>query len=94
MHIRRNIARRRFLQGIGGSFLALPLLDAHSANGSIAPPKRITATGVFYGFVPENFHPQQTGSEFKAPLLLKSLEPFRTGLHRLFRTRSQPDWRT
>ena len=77
MHIRRNIARRRFLQGIGGSFLALPLLDAHSANGSIDPPKRITATGVFYGFVPENFHPQQTGSEFEAPLLLKSLEPFR-----------------
>ena len=77
MLIRKNIARRRFLQGIGGSFLALPLLDAHSANGSIAPPKRITATGVFYGFVPENFHPQETGSEFKAPLLLKSLEPFR-----------------
>ena len=77
MHIRKNIARRRFLQGVGGSFLALPILDAHSDNGSIAPPKRITATGVFYGFVPENFHPQETGSEFKAPLLLKSLEPLR-----------------
>jgi hypothetical protein len=65
MYIRKNIARRRFLQGIGGSF-ALPLLDAHSANGSVAPPKRITATGVFYGFVPENFHTKQTGSEFIA----------------------------
>jgi len=77
MHIRKNIARRRFLQGIGGSFLALPLLEAHSSNGTLVPPKRITATGIFYGFVPENFHPQEIGKDYTCPPLLKPLEPFR-----------------
>ena len=77
MHIRKNIARRRFLQGIGGSFFALPLLEAHSSNGTLVPPKRITATGIFYGFVPENFHPQETGRNYTCPPLLKPLEPFR-----------------
>ena len=77
MYSHKKIGRRRFLQGIGGSFLALPLLNVHSFNGNFVTPKRITATGVFYGFVPENFHPQQTGSDYESPLLLKSLEPFR-----------------
>ena len=77
MHLRKNIDRRRFLQGIGGSFLALPLLEAHSVSGILTPPKRITATGIFYGFVPENFHPKETGSDFTTPLLLKSLDPHR-----------------
>ena len=77
MYSHKKIGRRRFLQGIGGSFLALPLLNVHSLNANFVTPKRITATGVFYGFVPENFHPQQTGSDYESPLLLKSLEPFR-----------------
>ncbi len=78
MLIRRKIARRRFLQGIGGSFLALPLLEVHSASGGFLPPKRITATGIFYGFVPQNFHPERIGPDFEAPLLLKPLEPHRS----------------
>ena len=77
MHLRKNIDRRRFLQGIGGSFLALPLLEAHSVSGILTPPKRITATGIFYGLVPENFHPKETGVDVTTPLLLKSLDPHR-----------------
>jgi len=69
--------RRRFLHGMGGSLLALPLLEANSAPGRVAPPKRIVATGVFYGFVPENFHPKDTGQNYDSPLLLKPLDPFR-----------------
>ena len=57
--------------------LALPLLEANSAPGRVSPPKRITATGVFYGFVPENFHPKDTGQNYDSPLLLKPLDPFR-----------------
>ena len=52
MLIKKHIARRRFLQGMGGSILALPLLEANSAPTSLLPPKRITATGIFYGLVP------------------------------------------
>ena len=77
MLIKRKRTRRRFLQGFGGSLLALPLLEANSASGTFASPKRITATGIFYGFVPQNFHPQQTGRNFQSPLLLKPLESHR-----------------
>lgn len=77
MLIKRKRTRRRFLQGLGGSLLALPLLEANSASGTFASPKRITATGIFYGFVPQNFHPQQTGRNFQSPLLLKPLESHR-----------------
>lgn len=77
MLIKRKRTRRRFLQGFGGSLLALPMLEANSASGTFASPKRITATGIFYGFVPQNFHPQQTGRNFQSPLLLKPLESHR-----------------
>ena len=77
MLIKRKRTRRRFLQGFGGSLLALPLLEANSASVTFASPKRITATGIFYGFVPQNFHPQQTGRNFQSPLLLKPLESHR-----------------
>jgi hypothetical protein len=62
---------------MGGSLLALPLLEANSAPGSVSPPKRITATGIFYGLVPQHFHPEQAGPHYNAPLLLRPLEPFR-----------------
>mgnify|MGYP003682716445 CR=1 FL=1 len=77
MLIKRHIARRRFLQGLGGSMIALPLLEANAESSSLTPPKRITASGVFYGFVPENFHPQEIGKQFQSPLLLKPLESLR-----------------
>jgi hypothetical protein len=75
--MRNSIHRRRFLQGMGGSLLALPLLEANSISKVATPPKRIVATGVFYGFVPENFHPKDTGQNYESPLLLKPLDPFR-----------------
>ncbi len=72
-----QINRRRFLRGLGGSFLALPLLEATAQSTDDAIPKRITATGIFYGLVPQHFHPAQVGANFQAPILLKPLEPFR-----------------
>ena len=61
---------------MGGSFLALPLLEITAAATPVIP-KRITATGIFYGLVPQHFHPAEEGSNFQAPTLLKPLEPFR-----------------
>ena len=75
--MRDFLHRRRFLQGLGGSFLALPLLEADSPRGGFVPPRRITATGIFYGLVPQHFHPAKTGAGFEAPVLLQPLEPFR-----------------
>lgn len=37
----------------------------------------MTATGIFYGLVPQHFHPGETGPNFQAPRLLKPLEPHR-----------------
>ena len=71
-----HIDRRRFLRGLGGSFLALPLLETTAVANSVIP-KRITATGIFYGLVPQHFHPAEEGSNFQTPRLLKPLEPFR-----------------
>ena len=67
MFTKKLIARRRFIQGLGGSMLALPLLEANSVNGSLVSPKRITATGIFYGLVPAHFPPKETGEEFQSP---------------------------
>ena len=61
---------------MGGSFLALPLLEITAAATPVIP-KRMTATGIFYGLVPQHFHPAEEGSNFQAPTLLKPLEPFR-----------------
>lgn len=77
MLINKQYTRRHFIRGLGGSFLALPLLEANSAGGSTAPPKRITATGVFYGLIPEHFRPLDIGPNYETPLLLKPLSPFR-----------------
>jgi hypothetical protein len=72
-----QINRRRFLRGLGGSFLALPLLEATANSAGAVIPKRITATGIFYGLVPQHFHPAEVGPNFQTPRLLKPLEPFR-----------------
>ena len=36
MLIKRKHTRRRFLQGFGGSLLALPLLEANSSSGILS----------------------------------------------------------
>ena len=61
---------------MSGASLALPILEVAAAAAPVIP-KRITATGIFYGLVPQHFHPAEEGSNFHAPRLLKLLEPFR-----------------
>ncbi len=70
--------RRRFLHGVGGSLLALPLLDVHAASGTASsPPKRLVATGIFFGLMPHYFHPEKSGRDYETPRLLKPLERHR-----------------
>ena len=92
--MRNSMHRRRFIQGVGGSLLALPLLEAHSIPGKVSPPKRLTATGIFYGFVPENFHPEETGKNYASLSPSQTPRSFPQGLHGFFGARSQPQWRT
>ena len=68
--------RRKFLYGASGAALALPLLNINAEN-SESPPKRLVATGIFYGLMPHLFHPQETGGNYEMPRLLKPLEHLR-----------------
>lgn len=73
------INRRHFLRGAGAS-LALPSLEcmgAEGGSGSSAPPQRFLAIHVALGMLPNAFFPKETGRDYSAPELLKTLEPLR-----------------
>ena len=89
--MRNSICRRRLFRA--WRLLARPALAERFKPTTAFPPKRIVATGIFCGFVPENFHPKETGKNYASPLLLKpSILSGRTT--RFFGTRSQPKRRT
>ena len=68
------IDRRTLLRGSGGAAIGLPLLEAMGSSGEQAATKRLVATGIFYGLVPEHFHPKQVGRNYDLPRLLKALK--------------------
>ena len=73
----KTVGRRRFLQGAGGSLLALPLLEINAADSNPAPPKRLTATGIFFGLMPHYFHPEKVGRDYEMTRLLEPLASHR-----------------
>ena len=73
----KTIDRRRFLHGVGGSLLALPLLESNAANSGVTSPKRLTATGIFYGLMPHYFHPKKVGRGYEMTRLLEPLASHR-----------------
>lgn len=68
--------RRKFLKGIGGATLVLPLLEL-SGKDSEVPPTRMVASAIFYGLIPQYFHPQKVGRDYEMPKVLKHLQPHR-----------------
>jgi hypothetical protein len=75
--LKKNICRRTFLKGSGGALMLLPFLEANANQKENSVPKRIVATGIFFGLMPHLFFPDKTGSEYKTPELLKPLEKHR-----------------
>ena len=80
-----QIGRRHFLRGVGGSALFLPYLDAMAANAAVSSetddvPKRMVCIGNNFGYVPHLFFPEQTGTDYQMPDLLKPLEKHRSDL--------------
>ncbi|MEM7146450.1 MAG: DUF1552 domain-containing protein [Verrucomicrobiota bacterium] len=74
-------SRRRFLRGIGGAVMTLPLLETFADERAIdRPPMRMAISGVYYGFIPEYFFPTETGETYRMPRLLRSLAPHREQL--------------
>ena len=82
MSRRMPLNRRTFLQGAGVS-LALPMLEAMCpysnafASGLAGPAKRMVIFTNAFGMYPPDFFPQETGSGYKMPQLLKPLERHR-----------------
>ena len=73
--------RREFLRGLGIA-IALPAFEsrcvAQPKMGSAA--KRFVCVSPSYGMNPAGFFPEQTGSDYQMPALLKALEPHRDEL--------------
>ena len=68
------INRRNFLRGVGVS-LALPSLESlQAATASKSSARRFVCVSPNYGMNPGGFFPEQTGSDYVMPTLLKPLE--------------------
>jgi len=76
----KPINRRTLLCGAGGVAIGLPLMEAMaSASRFISAPKRMVATGIFYGLIPEHFHPTKVGADYEMPRLLQPLKQHKDG---------------
>ena len=76
------IPRRNVLRGLGIA-IALPgfaSLKAESVNGSNRSTRRFVCVSPNYGMNPAGFFPTETGSEYRMPDLLQSLEAHRESL--------------
>lgn len=73
----KAVDRRRFLRGAGGSLLALPLLESTATDSGAVSPKRMTATGIYYGLMPHYFHPEQVGRDYEMTRVLEPLASHR-----------------
>lgn len=74
--------RRNFLRGLGVS-IALPAFESlHAAteHRSRAQAQRFVCVSPNYGMYPGGFFPEQTGSDYEMPALLRSLESHRREL--------------
>jgi hypothetical protein len=75
-----NLDRRNFLRAVGIS-IALPAFESLprlvAAGSTAVPPKRMVCIGNEFGMYPEAFWPQQFGTDFALPSLLKPLEKHR-----------------
>lgn len=77
-----SIPRRNVLRGLGIA-IALPgfaSLKAESVNGSNRSTRRFVCVSPNYGMNPAGFFPTETGSEYRMPDLLQSLEAHRESL--------------
>ena len=69
-----TLNRRNFLRGVGVS-LALPSLESlHAATAPKSSARRFVCVSPNYGMNPGGFFPEQTGSDYAMPTLLKPLE--------------------
>lgn len=69
-----TLNRKSVLRGLGGSFMALPYLEAMSSQEIKKIPKRMAIVCNGLGFVPSRFFPEQQGLDYKSPTLIEPLD--------------------
>ena len=77
-----NIRRREFLRGLGVA-ITLPAFESlcsATENTTDHVARRLVCVSTNYGMNPGGFFPEQTGTEYAMPLLLKPMEPHRRDL--------------
>ena len=73
------IDRRHFLRGLGGVCLALPAFESlRGAQSGKAKAKRFVCVAPNYGMYPGSFFPEQTGTDYAMPSILKPMERHRS----------------
>ncbi|MDF1812214.1 MAG: DUF1552 domain-containing protein [Verrucomicrobiales bacterium] len=65
--------RRKFIKGLGGAALALPMLESTALAGQ-APPKRLLIAGNPFGAHPDYFFPKEFGRDIELSPTLKSMD--------------------
>jgi len=81
--MKKHLPRRSFLRSALGTMVALPFLDAMiPALSAQATPRPLRFGAVYLpnGVQPEQWHPDETGSDFEFKPIMKPLEPYRENL--------------
>ncbi len=92
---KKHLSRRTVLKGAGAA-IALPLLDAMTpaatarAQSAAAAPPRLVFVGFPHGAIMDRWSPQQTGTGFEMPPILKPLGKFREQLTIVSGLRNKP----
>ena len=70
------ISRKTFIKGLAGLSL-FPFLEANAANKAPSKFKRMMFVSTPFGMIPQFFKPKQSGKNYKAPRVLKTIDQLR-----------------
>ena len=70
------ISRKTFIKGLTGLSL-FPFLEANAANKAPSKFKRMLFVSTPFGMIPQYFKPKESGTNYKAPKVLKTIDHLR-----------------
>ena len=79
---KKALSRRTMLRGLGGTALALPVLDAMTPalSAAVTPPARLAFIYHPVGMIMDKWTPKAMGEGFEFTPAMKALEPYRENL--------------
>ena len=79
---KKALSRRTMLRGLGGTAMALPVLDAMTPalSAAVTPPARLAFIYHPVGMIMDKWTPKAVGEGFEFTPAMKALEPYRENL--------------